>query len=136
MFPSTDQDASRCVSIVRLVTLHGRASLSVSTSVLTVQVCTGTWACTLVLSGVQILFAFGQLELIFCVHSSTNLDSWQLSQLRTMKVGGNASATDFFNRHGGGSLLINSDTKAKYTSRFAELYKEELAKRVKEDTAK
>ncbi|KAH9952937.1 hypothetical protein BC827DRAFT_1251396 [Russula dissimulans] len=53
---------------------------------------------------------------------STNLDSWQLVQLRTMKVGGNGSATDFFTRHGG-------------TSRVAELYREELARRVKEDVA-
>ncbi|GJE92527.1 ArfGap-domain-containing protein [Phanerochaete sordida] len=67
---------------------------------------------------------------------STNLDSWQLNQLRTMKVGGNASATDFFTKHGGSVLLSDSDTKKKYSSRVAELYKEELAKRVKEDIAK
>ncbi|KAI0262409.1 hypothetical protein BC834DRAFT_891140 [Gloeopeniophorella convolvens] len=66
---------------------------------------------------------------------STNLDSWQLGQLRTMKVGGNGSATEFFTRHGGSSLLSDSDTKKKYTSRVAELYKEELARRVKEDVA-
>ena len=64
---------------------------------------------------------------------STNLDSWQLAQLRTMKVGGNASATDFFTRHGGASLLSDSDVKKKYTSRAAELYREELARRVRED---
>ena len=52
-----------------------------------------------------------------------------------MKVGGNASATDFFTRHGGTSLLDDSDVKRKYTSRVAELYKEELARRVKEDAA-
>ncbi|KAL4249370.1 ArfGap-domain-containing protein [Abortiporus biennis] len=67
---------------------------------------------------------------------STNLDSWQLNQLRNMKVGGNQSATDFFNKHGGGALLRDSDTKKKYSSRVAELYKEELAKRVREDAAK
>lgn len=66
---------------------------------------------------------------------STNLDSWQLNQLRTMKVGGNGSATDFFTRHGGASLLDDSDAKKKYTSRVAELYREELARRVKEDVA-
>ncbi|KAH9970920.1 hypothetical protein BJV74DRAFT_866262 [Russula compacta] len=66
---------------------------------------------------------------------STNLDSWQLTQLRTIKVGGNSSATDFFTRHGGTSLLTDSDIKKKYTSRVAELYKEELARRVKEDVA-
>ncbi|VDB92126.1 unnamed protein product [Peniophora sp. CBMAI 1063] len=64
---------------------------------------------------------------------STNLDSWQLNQLRTMKVGGNGSANEFFNKHGGASLLQDSDTKKKYSSRVAELYKEELAKRVRED---
>ena len=67
------------------------------------------------------------------VSSSTNLDSWQLNQLRTMKVGGNGSATDFFTRHGGSSLLDDSDVKKKYSSRVAELYKEELIRRVKED---
>ena len=70
------------------------------------------------------------------VNSSTNLDSWQLNQLRTMKVGGNASATEFFTRHGGTSLLSDTDPKKKYSSRTAELYKEELAKRVKEDIVK
>ncbi|KIM83564.1 hypothetical protein PILCRDRAFT_819204 [Piloderma croceum F 1598] len=64
---------------------------------------------------------------------STNLDTWQLSQLRTMKVGGNASAREFFTKHGGSALLHDSDTKKKYSSRIAELYKEELAKRANED---
>ncbi len=53
-----------------------------------------------------------------------------------MKVGGNASATEFFNKHGGAALLSDSDTKKKYSSRVAELYKEELARRVKEDIAR
>ncbi|KAK0244673.1 hypothetical protein EDD85DRAFT_809143 [Armillaria nabsnona] len=67
---------------------------------------------------------------------STNLDSWQLAQLRNMKVGGNAFATEFFTKHGGASLLNDADTKKKYSSRVAELYKEELAKRVKDDVAR
>lgn len=67
---------------------------------------------------------------------STNLDSWQLAQLRNMKVGGNGSATEFFTKHGGSSLLSDSDTKKKYSGRVAELYKEELAKRVREDAAR
>ncbi|KAG0701927.1 hypothetical protein DFH29DRAFT_537392 [Suillus ampliporus] len=67
---------------------------------------------------------------------STNLDSWQLNQLRTMKVGGNSSATEFFTRHGATTLLSDSDTKKKYSCRAAELYREELARRVKEDAAK
>ncbi|KAG8718015.1 ADP-ribosylation factor GTPase activating protein, ER-Golgi transport, partial [Ceratobasidium sp. 395] len=67
---------------------------------------------------------------------STNLDSWQLAQLRTMKVGGNQSATDFYTKHGGSSLLTATDTKSKYQGRVADLYKEELAKRVKEDATR
>ncbi|KAF5314905.1 hypothetical protein D9619_007510 [Psilocybe cf. subviscida] len=67
---------------------------------------------------------------------STNLDSWQLAQLRTMKVGGNGLAKEFFTKHGGSSLLSDSDTKKKYSSRVAELYREELAKRVKDDVAR
>ncbi|KAF8073372.1 hypothetical protein FPV67DRAFT_741271 [Lyophyllum atratum] len=67
---------------------------------------------------------------------STNLDTWQLAQLRNMKIGGNASATEFFTKHGGSSLLSDSDTKKKYSSRVAELYREELAKRVKDDVAR
>ena len=53
-----------------------------------------------------------------------------------MKVGGNTSATEFFTKHGGAALLNDSDVKKKYSSRVAELYKEELAKRVKEDITK
>lgn len=53
-----------------------------------------------------------------------------------MKVGGNASATEFFNKHGGAALLADSDHKKKYSTRVAELYKEELAKRVKDDAAR
>lgn len=53
-----------------------------------------------------------------------------------MKVGGNASAAEFFPKHGGASLLTDSDTKKKYSGRIAELYKEELNRRVKDDIAK
>ncbi|RXK40730.1 ADP-ribosylation factor GTPase-activating protein 2/3 [Tremella mesenterica] len=69
---------------------------------------------------------------------STNLDSWNLQQLRTLKVGGNASLADFFTKHGGSSLLPpgNSDARTRYTSRQAGLYKEELARRVTEDARK
>jgi ADP-ribosylation factor GTPase-activating protein 2/3 len=56
--------------------------------------------------------------------------------MRTMKVGGNTSATEFFTKHGGSALLSDSDTKKKYSSRVAELYKEELARRAKDDAAR
>ena len=97
---------------------------------------TVTWACTSHLFGTPFTL-IGVHAATFDDRSprSTTLDSWQLTQLRTMKVGGNGSATDFFTRHGGASLLDDSDVKRKYTSRVAELYKEELARRVKEDAA-
>lgn len=53
-----------------------------------------------------------------------------------MKVGGNQSATDFFTRAGGGALLSDSDTRKKYQSRFADMYKEELASRVQQDAVR
>jgi ADP-ribosylation factor GTPase-activating protein 2/3 len=70
--------------------------------------------------------------------SSTNLDSWQLNQLRTLKVGGNQSLADFFTKHGGSNLLPpgNSDARSRYTSRQASLYKEELSRRIAEDAQK
>lgn len=67
--------------------------------------------------------------------SSTNLDSWSLQQLRQIKVAGNQSLADFFNKHGGSSLLPpgNNDARTRYSSRQANLYKEEIARRVAED---
>ena len=53
-----------------------------------------------------------------------------------MKVGGNGSASEFFNKHGRAALLTDSDRKKKYSSRVAELYREELARRVKDDVAR
>ncbi|CAI6337170.1 unnamed protein product [Periconia digitata] len=60
---------------------------------------------------------------------STNLDIWQWDQLRIMKVGGNESATKYFQSHGGSAALASKDHKAKYTSNAATKYKEELARR-------
>ncbi|KAK4686843.1 ADP-ribosylation factor GTPase-activating protein 2/3, partial [Tremellales sp. Uapishka_1] len=69
---------------------------------------------------------------------STNLDSWSLAQLRTIKVGGNGAVTEFFTKHGGQGLLPpqNSDARGRYSSRVAGLYKEELQRRVQEDAQK
>ncbi|OAP55441.1 hypothetical protein AYL99_10414 [Fonsecaea erecta] len=64
---------------------------------------------------------------------STNLDVWQWSQLRTMKVGGNESATKFFQSHGGSAALASKDAKVKYTSNAANKYKEELKRRAERD---
>ncbi|KAF1361049.1 arf GTPase activating protein [Lizonia empirigonia] len=64
---------------------------------------------------------------------STNLDIWQWDQLRIMKVGGNESATKYFQSHGGSAALASKDPKAKYTSNAATKYKEELQRRCAAD---
>ena len=60
---------------------------------------------------------------------------WQWDQLRTMKVGGNESATKYFKSHGGSAALASKDPKTKYTSNAAKKYKEELVRRAAADTA-
>ncbi|KAI7241710.1 putative ARF GTPase activator [Hortaea werneckii] len=67
---------------------------------------------------------------------STNLDQWQWDQLRRMKVGGNESATKYFQSHGGSAALASKDPKTKYTSNAANKYKDEIARRVEADQRK
>lgn len=67
---------------------------------------------------------------------STNLDSWTPDQLKMMTFGGNNRAQVFFKQHG---WTDGGKTKAKYTSRAADLYKQllskEVAKSSKEETS-
>ncbi len=58
---------------------------------------------------------------------------WQWDQLRIMKVGGNESATKFFQSHGGSAALASKDTKVKYDSTAATKYKDELKRRAAAD---
>jgi len=53
-----------------------------------------------------------------------------------MKVGGNESATKYFQSHGGSAALASKDPKTKYTSNAANKYKDELARRVEADVRK
>ncbi|KAH8735793.1 hypothetical protein BGZ61DRAFT_340522 [Ilyonectria robusta] len=64
---------------------------------------------------------------------STNLDQWQWDQLRVMKVGGNESATKFFQQNGGSAALNSKDSKTKYQSNAATKYKDELKRRAARD---
>lgn len=61
---------------------------------------------------------------------------WQWDQLRRMKVGGNESATKYFQSHGGSAALASKDPKTKYTSNAATKYKDEIARRVEADQRK
>lgn len=58
---------------------------------------------------------------------------WQWDQLRIMKVGGNDSATKFFQSNGGTAALNSKDATTKYTSNAATKYKEELRRRSVKD---
>ena len=58
---------------------------------------------------------------------------WQWDQLRIMKVGGNESATKYFQSHGGTAALVSKDPKTKYTANAATKYKEELKRRAAAD---
>ena len=131
----------RCALIVQLVIRLGPVWLLAFIYVLIVPAFIEIWVYTSVLSGTPIHSSPSPSPSHSSLtpsdtNRSTTLDSWQLSQLRTMKVGGNQSGKDFFNKNGGSALLNDSDTKKRYTSRVADMYKEELAKRVKEDTEK
>ena len=59
---------------------------------------------------------------------------WQWEQLRIMKVGGNESATKFFQSNGGTAALASKDPKVKYTSNAATKYKDELKRRAAGDS--
>jgi len=64
---------------------------------------------------------------------STTMDGWTISQLKRMFVGGNANATEHFNKHGI-NLTLSSRTKSienKYVSKPARLYKTYLDQKVK-----
>ncbi|CAF9929610.1 MAG: ADP-ribosylation factor GTPase activating protein, ER-Golgi transport [Heterodermia speciosa] len=50
-----------------------------------------------------------------------------------MKVGGNESATKYFQSHGGTAALASKDPKTKYTANAATKYKEELKRRAAAD---
>lgn len=50
-----------------------------------------------------------------------------------MKVGGNESATKYFQSHGGAAALASKDPKVKYGSNAATKYKDELKRRSAED---
>ena len=51
-----------------------------------------------------------------------------------MKVGGNDAATKYFQSNGGSAALTSKDPKTKYQSTTAVKYKEELKRRVAEDS--
>ncbi|KAK9915439.1 hypothetical protein WJX75_009230 [Coccomyxa subellipsoidea] len=58
---------------------------------------------------------------------STTLDTWTEDQLKIMSVGGNGRARQFFKQHGW-SELGSDKIEQKYTSRAAQLYRQQLTK--------
>jgi ADP-ribosylation factor GTPase-activating protein 2/3 len=117
----------RYVSTAAPGTRHGALSPLASICAWTARRTTGTWASTFRLCGPRILIVrspgreSGRVVLTCTV--------WQWDQLRIMKVGGNESATKYFQSHGGSAALASKDPKTKYTSNAATKYKEELQRR-------
>ncbi|WIA20100.1 hypothetical protein OEZ85_005957 [Tetradesmus obliquus] len=88
-----------------------------------------TWAS--VPYGVYICLACAGIHRSLGVHisfvRSTTLDTWTEDQLRLMAVGGNHKARQFFKQHGYDE--VGSDKiENKYTSRAAQLYRQQLEK--------
>jgi len=111
---------------------HGHLYRLEYTSVLTVPPTTGTWEFISLLFGPQTLTvrlprASGNDSILIA-----NVE-WQWDQLRIMKVGGNESATKFFQSNGGTAALNSKDPKTKYTSNAATKYKDELKRRSTKD---
>jgi ADP-ribosylation factor GTPase-activating protein 2/3 len=50
-----------------------------------------------------------------------------------MKVGGNESATKYFQSHGGSAALASKDATTRYTHNAATKYKDELKRRATAD---
>lgn len=115
-------------------TQHGPRCRSESTSAWTAPPTIETSASTSPLSGrptltVSVHLYHGQL---YGLDADGGLE-WQWDQLRVMKVGGNESATRFFQSNGGTAALNSKDPKTKYQSSAATKYKEELKRRAARD---
>ena len=123
----------RSASTVAQRIQHGPPFPSVSTCAWTVPRITATWAYTFPLCGLPILTVRQITALRVTNTWLTGYIVWQWDQLRIMKVGGNESATKYFQTHGGSAALTSNDPKVKYTSNAATKYKEELERRVATD---
>jgi hypothetical protein len=111
---------------------HGLQCPSESTSASIARRITATWEFTSPLCDLQILIVC--YPTISQKQGSTDLGTeWQWDQLRIMKVGGNESATKYFQSNGGTAALNSKDPTTKYTSNAATKYKEELKRRAAKD---
>ena len=122
----------RSVSIADRRTQHGHPYLWASTSALTAPRTIETSVSTSPLFDLPTSTVSISCE----PHTSGAADrgvEWQWDQLRVMKVGGNESATKFFQQNGGTAALNSKDPKTKYQSNAATKYKEELKKRAARD---
>jgi ADP-ribosylation factor GTPase-activating protein 2/3 len=122
----------RYVSTVVKRIRHGRQSLSACIYVWTALRIIETWVSTSPLSDLRISMV-GITFFTTRSHKYSYSLVWQWAQLRTMKVGGNESATKFFQMNGGSAALASKDAKVKYTSNAANKYKEELKRRAERD---
>jgi hypothetical protein len=126
-----DANSSYALIVVKRI-LHGvqcpSESISASTALQTIVIL------------VSISPLCGLRTSIVCIRLQVQIEQvlildteWQWDQLRIMKVGGNESATKFFQSNGGTAALNSKDPTTKYTSNAATKYKEELKKRSARD---
>ena len=125
-------DVYRYALTVARRTLHGPLCPLASTSVLIAPRTTVIWEYTSPSLGQRTLMVRHWLHVLRSLADATRT-VWQWEQLRTMKVGGNESATKYFQSHGGTAALASKDPKTKYTSNVATKYKDELKRRVADD---
>jgi ADP-ribosylation factor GTPase-activating protein 2/3 len=111
---------------------HGLQCPSESTSASIARRITATWVSTSPLCDLQTLIVC--YPTISGRQGNTDIDTeWQWDQLRIMKVGGNESATKYFQSNGGTAALNSKDPTTKYTANAATKYKEELKRRAAKD---
>jgi hypothetical protein len=122
----------RSASIVGRRTQHGLQYHSASTYALTVLLITEILE-SISLSSAQRILTVRQKTTRFEGAYTDWITEWQWDQLRIMKVGGNESATKFFQSNGGTAALNSKDPKTKYGSNAATKYKEELKRRAAKD---
>jgi hypothetical protein len=123
---------SRYASIVGRRIQPGRQCLSESIFAWIAPQIIETWVSISLLCDPQILTVC-VLEHFVDDIDLTWVAEWQWDQLRIMKVGGNESATKFFQSNGGTAALNSKDPTTKYTSNAATKYKEELKRRSAKD---
>ncbi|KAL6077921.1 ADP ribosylation factor GTPase activating protein 3 [Balamuthia mandrillaris] len=66
------------------------------------------------------------IQQISALRSATEMESWNVGQLKMMQAGGNARAKAFFKEHQSRALVPRNELRSKYENTVAELYRKQL----------